>query len=469
MIVWNVADRTRVARLERHAAWVGAVAFDPSGQRILSTGNGLARYDWRTGKPLSDGSQVEVPPSIPVHRMSWSRDGRRIVDAAERILDCDGASIRLRRSLKCVELSPDALALSADGSRVALSWAKTWRVFDTSTGEEQDDLRRSFDSEVMDMAFLPTGELAYALRDGEVNFGSIKSRLAGGALALSLSRDGQRMAVAGTKGGVRVWNARGAEEEFATETGGSIWDLAWDPKGRTLAAACADGIVRILGEGGTATFRGHAGEVRILSFSPDGRYVGATGTESVLFDIESQTRKTLGQFMGVAQGRTPSELLFLSGDRIVPMSGDGTSPGTGSSDPGLADLDVYIVASSPDGARLLVGSSDGPAVLVHAQGGTPRQLIRYAGEIDLGRDLESGWSAGRPDVTVPEGGLSPNVRNSRKEVMKENFIYRERERRMAPKGGSRTLDRPFGRLRNPGNDPSPDLDRVPWPPSSLER
>ena len=74
--------------------------------------------------------------------------------------------------------------------------------------------------------------------------------------------------------------------------------VAWLPDGRTLAAGCRDGTIRLLDAATldpVASLNGHTGEVWALQVSPDGRRLvsAASDTRVRLWDL--QTRQPLGR------------------------------------------------------------------------------------------------------------------------------------------------------------------------------
>jgi WD40 repeat protein len=156
--VWNVADRSEVARIEDHADWVSAVAFSPDGTRLATASRDKTAkvFDLTTLESLVTFSGHEQPVTDVVFSPDGSlvasagKDGRiRIWDIAEGkqkesertggealtlaisgggVL-CGGAGRKARlldfeaRETKSYGEQPDwiySLAVSADGMTIAI-------------------------------------------------------------------------------------------------------------------------------------------------------------------------------------------------------------------------------------------------------------------------------------------------------------------------------------------------------------
>ncbi|NQT13511.1 MAG: hypothetical protein HQ582_12225, partial [Planctomycetes bacterium] len=119
-----------------------------------------------------------------------------------------------------------------------------------------------------------------------VTSGEVPCRLSSGRLSsLRWNPDGRRIAAAsGTR--IHIWDTE-RQEMVATLTGYPeyIAGLAWDPKGNQLAAAPADGTVRVRDAKDRKTIhvlRGHEHNVEHVAWSPDGRFLVSNGWDGYM-------------------------------------------------------------------------------------------------------------------------------------------------------------------------------------------
>ncbi|MFO0808107.1 MAG: serine/threonine-protein kinase [Gemmataceae bacterium] len=145
-----------------------------------------------------------------------------------------------------------------------------------------------------------------------------------------------------------VWDSSGPLRHTLSGNGGDVYGLTFDATGRRLAAAYADGAVRLydVTDGGLLrTIAGHAGAVDAVAFRPDGRQLASVGADGT---IQLQN----------LDGNGPPQVL----EKRVPAPGH---------EPG-----ARLVAYSPDGRRL--AAVDAWAVNLF-DGGTGRfeQTLRF--------------------------------------------------------------------------------------------
>jgi hypothetical protein len=159
------------------------------------------------------------------------------------------------------------------------------------------------------------------------------SQLDGSALSVAWSPGGQRLAVGGDQGSVRVWDVvTGVLVRSFEGPSGWVRSVAWRPDGRVLAAGDDTGTVFLWD---TATGRergrltGHPGRVRSVAWSPDGRLLASAG----------------GHGAGTVR---------------VWDAATGASLAT----PGAGERRALAVAWRPDGRWLAVGYDDGAVQLV---------------------------------------------------------------------------------------------------------
>jgi len=178
-----------------------------------------------------------------------------------------------------------------------LTWNPTGNL--DFSGTEIDDAMQE-----MLLAEKPTGTLApntygwlqpWSLETGEMICDTPPEVI--GIVHIALSPDGQYVAVCTNRGEIRVWDIvarftircewfahpyHGYEGSKHTYEG-TIWSIAFSPDSEMLAAANADGTVRLWNPA-TGEFlfecRGHTGDVHDVIFSPDGGFLFSGGKDS---------------------------------------------------------------------------------------------------------------------------------------------------------------------------------------------
>ena len=190
-----------------------------------------------------------------------------------------------------------------------------------------------------------------------------------------------------------------------TPTGhaGRVRRIAFSPDGRHLTSGSSDRTVRIwdLESGESRVLEGHAGGVNSVAFSPDGRHLASGSSDRTvrIWDLESREGRVLEGHAG--------------GVNSIAFSPDGRQLASGSSDGTVRVWDlasgesrvlrghaggVNSVAFSPDGRYLASGSSDRTVRIWDLESGESRVLEGHAGGVNSiafspdGRQLASGSS-----------------------------------------------------------------------------
>jgi RNA polymerase sigma factor (sigma-70 family) len=226
--VWDVATRSRLARLVGHTGGVNAIAFSPDGKLLATAGNDRAVRFWNpgTGTPLR---QLPVQP----------------------------------RPVECLAFSPDGTRLALGGQGDLL------RLHDVGTGA----LVQSFPAPnywVLRLAFSPDGRTlastsredpreGFPLRLWDVATGKERARFVGHqgtAFGVNFSRDGRTLVSGGGDSTVLLWDVTGrmaggkfaaaeltaaelkaAWEDVTAEDGGKAHRAVW-----TLVAAAKQAL-----------------------------------------------------------------------------------------------------------------------------------------------------------------------------------------------------------------------------------
>jgi|GEM_PF-1904142 len=303
----------------RHNARVNAVAFSPDGKTVLTGGeDGRVRF-WRTdnGEPIGKA----LPHNNSVLAVAFSPDGKRILtgssDRTARFWRADSGE-QISKPLQH-KGSVLAVAFSPDGDKVITGCEDgTARLWRTDSGEPIGKALRH-EGAISAVAFSPDGQ---ALLIGS-SYGSSRLRHAdnGEPIGQPLRQSGPVTAVAFSPDGKRVLTS---ERDYLPYSGTVYLRRAdsGEPIGQPLR---------------------HNANVWAVAFSPDGRMI-LTGSGDA---TEQMSKKT-----GVAQ--------VWDADSGRPLG-----------QPLWHGHAVNAVAFSPDGKRILTGSSDGTARLWDAKSELP--------------------------------------------------------------------------------------------------
>ncbi|KAH8826001.1 hypothetical protein DL96DRAFT_1817400 [Flagelloscypha sp. PMI_526] len=340
-------------------AYVNAVAFCPSGKRIVSgsSDNTVCIWDAESGAKIQ-----QLEGQNPHGRsISFSPDGKHIVsgcvDGTICIWDVElGRQVQQLNGhtscVPCVVFSPDMTRI------VSGSFDASIRIWDVKAGKQ---LRRldGHTYHVQGVVLSPDGKLIVSgsgdttIRIWDADSGKQLQQLQGhkgSVLSVAFSTDGKRIASGSVDATIRIWDAK---------LGKQLWKL-----------------------------KGHASNVNSVTFSPDCEHIlsGSDDATARIWSVSSG--KELQQLTG-----------HTSSVQCVSSSPAGTQIASGSDDKtvrlwnfrlgrhlhqlkGHTDC-VSSVAFSPNGNRIISGSWDGTAQIWDAESGEPiKQLKGHASRVN---------------------------------------------------------------------------------------
>jgi WD40 repeat protein/predicted TPR repeat methyltransferase len=324
------------------------VAFSSDGKILLSAGGGRKDVVGDRAIKLWDpvtGKQLDALDANGIFSASFSPDGRTLVtgDGYANVILWD---VKTRRKVAVMGGHTGwvwSVAFSPDGKTVASfsddGTAKLWHVASElgprlpqghahKWAWEDHPLGRGT------LSLSPDGQtLAVAARENAVTLwdtaaGNIRATLKGLTApvnALAFSTDGNFLATA-TETGIRLWDAAAAREQATLEESGRFTCVAFSPDSKKLAAATnRDNIIvwnLTTGERQT-TLKADSNWISSVAFSPDGSTL-ATG--SIAWTLPRNKREDgKVQLWDLGTGRPRATLTWIQQVLCVAFSPDGST------------------------------------------------------------------------------------------------------------------------------------------------
>jgi WD40 repeat protein/DNA-binding SARP family transcriptional activator len=262
---WDVDAGERGPRLDLSEpdGEVHSLAPSPDGELVAAhTESGLSLHDLRTGRELASLPTVEGW----VTDLEWTRDGTHLAysqwrdeDGRGMVTVVDRAGDQLAELVEEDDFFVRRVTFTADGSRLVAARG-TFRQAPGIVGVQVWDWRGGrpvldIEELALDVAAAPTGDrIAFAKElTGEVEIWDLGSgrrvrtmRGAGTAYGIAWSADGERIALAGADGTVRVFAADGGRLELMLRGHDrAVGSATFSPDGTRLASLDEGGMVRV--------------------------------------------------------------------------------------------------------------------------------------------------------------------------------------------------------------------------------
>lgn len=300
--VWdlNATDEHRALTDSKESLW--AVATSPDGKWIAAAGadKNIRVYGLETGKleaTLDAGAAMTSLAFLPDSNRLVASGGNQVVKV------WDLAAKKVLKELSGHTLAVLAVAATDDGKLVVSGSADaSVRGFDPDTGKEV--WKWGSRKAAVAVAVRKGGkQAAIGIADGglailDVSGGaprelSAQAAHTAGTTCVAFSPDGNRLASVGGDGALRVWSVgeNGALVQLVrfdgqvTSTGAAASPLstvAFAPDGRYVAAAGADGVVRVWDvqtKSEARGLRGHTDWVTSVAFAPNGQSLVSVAAE----------------------------------------------------------------------------------------------------------------------------------------------------------------------------------------------
>jgi WD40 repeat protein len=371
--------------------WMQSVAFSKDGKWLAATCSDGKAYLWETNAYALKHALVheEVPAKIAGANelgVAFSPDGKVFATGSVdglRIWDAHTLASPAVRQIHQRDAAANWLAFSPDsatlfsGSRHLVNADNTVGRWDVATGNEIMSGRVDISRSWAGYALSPDGKTIAALGEIDRVVQMFDAQTCEARIPdvghrrevwdLAFSPDGRSLAAGSVENMARIWDLATGKPRMPPFKGHTwaVWSVAYSPDGKLLATGAGDGTIR-LWEAETGklakVLRGHAFDQSHIAFSPDGRRIAAgTLAGSIrLWNVRTgAVAKTFpawhrGNIRGVAFSPDGSRLASVGADGAIIIS-DASSGGQLARTTFLQQTTGARVQFSPDGTMIAAG------------------------------------------------------------------------------------------------------------------
>ena len=298
ILVWDVAERQRVANLNEHSGAVYGVAYSRDGKRIASTGEDSSIIIWNAATGQKEA--VLIGHQSKVNGVAFLADGKHVVSCGFqeplRLWNIErGETLQTFVSTTPGMHGSNGLAVSLDGRWLASSHG----VSDIADGrmvctflnklknDNPDDDWLAMGSQIYGIAFSNDGRLlaSATVIGGHIGLVDTESWKVvahtqspdSSFISLSFSPDGEYLAAGDDSGEVELWNVNPLKRiAVMGRHAARVKSVAFSPDGKQVVSSSDDKTIALwnVGSRSLATRIGtHVAAVRSIAFSPDGKHL----------------------------------------------------------------------------------------------------------------------------------------------------------------------------------------------------
>ncbi|EKV03260.1 WD40 repeat-containing protein [Leptolyngbya sp. PCC 7375] len=327
-----------------------------------------------------DGALIVTSSSDGIVKL-WARDGQ-LLHMFEDAGDSYGVAFHPQRPLMATANLDGSLKLwnITDKTLVQTIQAHTGPAWDVTFSAHSDGTE-----------FLVSGGADQTVKVWDLD-GTLLNTLSGhqsGVLRVAVNATKQLILSTGLDNIAKVWTLDGQLLNTlpAAASGGSLWSGAFNPNGDTIAIGGDDRMVQLWQPDGTLmkTLAGHTKRVGGIDFSPGGETIASAGLDRTIWmrGIDGspwRVLQTAGDMRGINFAGSDAQTMVTLDTGNTAQLRQWESPLLQTI---FLDDDVWDIAISPDGERLISG--DSPMVHVWDR---DRKIV---GTLDAGQDTLFGF------------------------------------------------------------------------------